>query len=142
MYQCTISQESKAVETSSKPRAAVAVVVVSLMILGLTNVVLSTYTLTNLHSSKNVKPEVNLTEQGCDDTVNESERKEKFFFHFMHSAPLGLEKGICIILFMQAVEFHLRYRAGTEPDQEQPPDHFADLAAPVDGGVPIQADQL
>jgi len=67
-------KESKAAETSSKSRAAVAVVVVVLMLLGLTNVVLSTYTLTNLHSSKDVKPEANLTEQGRDDTVNESER--------------------------------------------------------------------
>ena len=97
MYHCAISQESKAAETSSKSRAAVAVVVVVLMLLGLTNVVLSTYTLTNLHSSKDVKPEANLTEQGCDDTVNESERKEKFFFHYVRFAPLGLETGICII---------------------------------------------
>ena len=73
MNHWAISQESKAAETSSKSRAAVAVVVVVLMLLGLTNVVLSTYTLTNLHSSKDVKPEVNMTEQGCDDTENESE---------------------------------------------------------------------
>ena len=82
MYQCTISQESKAAETSSKPRAAVAVVVVSLMILGLTNVVLNTYSLTTGQSSKDVKREVsskdvkrevNPSEPGRNDTENESE---------------------------------------------------------------------
>ena len=70
---CAISQESKAAETSNKPRLAVAVVVVSLMILGLTNVVLNTYSLTTGPGSKDVEPEVNMTEQGCDDTENESE---------------------------------------------------------------------
>ena len=70
---CAISQESKAAETSNKPRAAVAVVVVSLMILGLTNVVLNTYSLTTGQSSKDVKREVNPSEPGRNDTENESE---------------------------------------------------------------------
>ena len=70
---CAISQESKAAETSSKPRAAVAVVVVSFMILGLTNVVLNTYTLTTGQRSKDVEREVNLAEPGRNDTENESE---------------------------------------------------------------------
>jgi len=65
--------ESKAAETSNKPRAAVAVVVVSLMILGLTNVVLNTYSLTTGQSSKDVKREVNPSEPGRNDTENESE---------------------------------------------------------------------
>ena len=73
MYHCAISQESKAAETSSKSRAAVAVVVVSLMILGLTNVVLNTYSLTTGQSSKDVKREVNPSEPGRNDTENESE---------------------------------------------------------------------
>ena len=73
MNHWAISQESKAAETSSKSRAAVAVVVVVSMILGLTNVVLNTYTLTTGHSSKDVKREVNLAEPGRNDTENESE---------------------------------------------------------------------
>ena len=73
MNHWAISQESKAAETSSKPRAAVAVVVFSLMILGLTNVVLNIYTLTTGHSSKDVEREVNLAEPGRNDTENESE---------------------------------------------------------------------
>ena len=52
---------------------AIAIVVVVLMILGLTNVVLNTYTMTTGHSSKDVKREVNLVEQGRSDTENESE---------------------------------------------------------------------
>ena len=55
------------------PRAAVAVVVVSLMILGLTNVVLNTYSLTTGPGSKDVEREVNLAEPGRNDTENESE---------------------------------------------------------------------
>ena len=43
---------------------------------------------------------------------------------------------------MQAVEYHLRGRGGTDSDQEQPADHFANLTTRVDGGVPVQADQL
>ena len=74
MYQCTISQESKAAETSSKSRVAVAVVIAVLMILGLTNVVLNTYTLTTGQRSKDVEREVNLAEPGRNDTENESER--------------------------------------------------------------------
>ena len=72
MNHWAISQESKAAETSSKPRAAVAVVVVSLMILGLTNVVLNIYTLTTGRGSKDVEREVNLAEPGRNDTENES----------------------------------------------------------------------
>ena len=73
MYHCAISQESKAAETSSKSRVAVAVVIAVLMILGLTNVVLNTYTLTTGQRSKDVEREVNLAEPGRNDTENESE---------------------------------------------------------------------
>ena len=66
-------QESKAAETSNKPKAAVAVVVVSLMILGLTNVVLNAYSLTTGRGSKDVEPEVNPPEPGRNDTENETE---------------------------------------------------------------------
>ena len=74
MYHLAISQESKAAKTSSKSRAAVAFVVVVSMILGLTNVVLNTYTLKTGHSSKDVKREVNPVEQVHNDTEKESER--------------------------------------------------------------------
>ena len=52
---------------------AVAVVIAVLMILGLTNVVLNTYTLTTGQRSKDVEREVNLAEPGRNDTENESE---------------------------------------------------------------------
>ena len=52
---------------------AVAVVIVVLMILGLTNVVLNTYSLTTGPGSKDVEREVNLAEPGRNDTENESE---------------------------------------------------------------------
>ena len=73
MNHWAISQESKAAETSSKSRVAVAVVIAVLMILGLTNVVLNTYTLTTGQRSKDVEREVNLAEPGRNDTENESE---------------------------------------------------------------------
>ena len=73
MYHCAISQESKAAETSSKSRAVVAFVVVVSIILGLTNVVLNTYSLTTGPGSKDVECEVNLPGPGRNDTENESE---------------------------------------------------------------------
>jgi len=85
-------KESKAAETSSKPRAAVAVVVVSLMILGLTNVVLNIYTLTTGHSSKDVEREVNLAEPGCNDTENESESERLWNTIYEVEEELNLTK--------------------------------------------------
>ena len=64
----------------------------------------------------------------------------------------SVQKGNCIILSLQSVEFDLRSWGGIELDQGQypesgpgqvrSPNHSANLAARVDGGVPVQADQL
>jgi len=87
-----MKKESKAAETSSKPRVAVAVVVVSLIILGLTNVVLNTYTLTTGYSSKDVEREVNLAEPGRNDTKNESESEKLWNTIYEVEEELNLTK--------------------------------------------------
>ena len=67
-----ISQESKAAETNTKSKMAIAIVAVVLMILGLANVVLNIYSMTTGRSSKD-QHEVIPSEQWNNDTENEVE---------------------------------------------------------------------
>ena len=74
-----------------------------------------------------------------------------FSFHAICSLSTD-QKGNCIISSLQSVEFDLRSWGGIELDQGQSPEsgpgqvrspnHSANLATRVDGGVPVQADQL
>ena len=67
-----IFQELKAAETNNKSKMAIAIVVVVLMTLGMTNVVLNIYSMTTGRSSKD-QHEVIPSEQWNNDTENERE---------------------------------------------------------------------
>ena len=69
-----ISQEPKAAETNNKSKMPIAIVVVVLMTLGMTNVVLKIYSMTTDHCSKD-QHEVSPSEHWHNDTQNEREKE-------------------------------------------------------------------